>query len=124
MPSLSQDYEILLHFTNDMNEPITLQLLREYGRDTSTIILLNPAESITLVLDPGSAYRYALKMRNTVANVTARSWRDIHCLISPLFTCGARNSARSHDVLPTQSISGLTIDRLWRDHRFCVWSGA
>lgn len=70
MPSLSQDYEILLHFTNDMNEPITLQLLREYGRTTSTIILLNPADSITLVLDPGSAYRYALKMRNEVANVT------------------------------------------------------
>lgn len=87
MPGLTEAYEVLLDFTNDTHDAATVQLLREYGRSTNTIVLLHPGESITLVLDAGppilffriyratnlqtgSVYQYALKTRSKVANVT------------------------------------------------------
>lgn len=53
MPGLTEAYEVLLDFTNDTHDAATVQLLREYGRSTNTIVLLHPGESITLVLDAG-----------------------------------------------------------------------
>ena len=87
MPGLTEAYEVLLDFTNDTHDAATVQLLRDYGRSTNTIVLLHPGESITLVLDAGSppiltiffgathrpqgsVYQYALKTRSKVANVT------------------------------------------------------
>jgi len=70
MPSHLQTYEVLLDFTNDTHDYVTVQLLRDYGRNTSAVVLLNPAESVTLVLDSGSIYRYAVKTHSKVANVT------------------------------------------------------
>ncbi|EEB89147.1 hypothetical protein MPER_12796 [Moniliophthora perniciosa FA553] len=61
MPSLVQNYEVLLDFTNDTTEPVTIQLLKDYGRNTSAIVLLLPSESTTLILNSGSVYRYAVK---------------------------------------------------------------
>lgn len=71
MPSVSaHSYEVLLVFTNDTRDFATVQLLRDYGRNTGAIVLLHPGESVTLVLDAGSVYRYALKAHAKVANVT------------------------------------------------------
>lgn len=70
MPSQSHNYEILLDLINDTHDCVTVQLLRDYGRSTGAIVLLNPTESVTLVLDPGSAYQYAVKTHTKVANVT------------------------------------------------------
>jgi hypothetical protein len=69
MPGI-QAYEVLLDFTNDTLECATVQLLRDYGRNTGAIVFLHPGENVTLVLDAGSVYRYALKMHSKVADVT------------------------------------------------------
>lgn len=53
MPARTEEYEVLLDFTNDTHDPATVQLLRDYGRTTNAIVLLHPGESITLVLDAG-----------------------------------------------------------------------
>ncbi|KIJ68360.1 hypothetical protein HYDPIDRAFT_24646 [Hydnomerulius pinastri MD-312] len=122
MPALTpSSYEVLLDFTNDTHDCATIQLLRDYGRNTSAIVLLHPGESITLVLDAGSVYKYALKSHSKVANVSARTWRDIRCEISQLFAGGSptRSSQRAS---PIQSSNGVTVDRVWRDYRFNVWN--
>lgn len=75
MPALTQDsYEVCLDFTNDTHDCATIQLLRDYGRSTSAIVLLHPGESVTLILDAGSVYKYALKSRTKVANVRCASF--------------------------------------------------
>lgn len=75
MPAPTQDsYEVCLDFTNDTHDCATIQLLRDYGRSTSAIVLLHPGESVTLVLDAGSVYKYALKSRTKVANVRCASF--------------------------------------------------
>lgn len=53
MPARTEDYEVLLDFVNDTHDCATVQLLRDYGRNTGTTVLLRPGESITLVLDAG-----------------------------------------------------------------------
>jgi hypothetical protein len=139
MPVPRQAYEVLLDFTNDTHDSATIQLLRDYGRRTGAIVLLHPGESVTLVLDAGSIYRYALKMRSKVADVTrvllarnipfisahdriyhfsARTWRDIQCDISHLFSSGPSGWPSPHS---TTSANGVTVDRVWRDNRFCIW---
>ena len=70
MPSIIQSYEVLLDFTNDTHDCATVQLLRDYGRNTGATVLLHPGESVTLVLDAGAIYQYALKTHTKVANVT------------------------------------------------------
>ncbi|KAI6047566.1 hypothetical protein EDC04DRAFT_2863793 [Pisolithus marmoratus] len=114
MPTLTQSFEVLLDFTNDTHDCATIQLLRDYGRNTSTA-------SVTLVLDAGSMYKYALKSRSKVANVSARSWRDVHCHISQLFS-GASPPRSPSPCASIPSTNGITVDRIWRDHRFNVWN--
>lgn len=87
MPARTEGYEVLLDFVNDTHDCATIQLLRDYGRNAGAIVLLQPGESVTLVLDagtfcsintsgrlsyppPGSIYQYALKTRSKVVNVT------------------------------------------------------
>ena len=55
MPGATQ-YEVLLDFTNDTHDCATVQLQRDYGRNTGTIVLLHPGESVTLVLDAGECF--------------------------------------------------------------------
>ncbi|KAI0348487.1 hypothetical protein BDW22DRAFT_95479 [Trametopsis cervina] len=119
MPARTEDYEVLLDFVNDTHDCATVQLLRDYGRNTGAIVLLRPGESITLVLDAGSVYQYALKMRSKVVNVTARSWRDVNCTVSQLFPGGLPASTSPG---PWRPVNGITVDRLWRDMRFCMWN--
>lgn len=118
MPAL-QNYDILLDLTNDMHDPVSIQLLRDYGRQTSRVVLLLPTESLTLILESGSTYQYAVKFRTKVANVTARSWRDMNCSISQLFT-GSLAESLSSSV--SSAPNGVSVDRLWRDHRCNVWN--
>ena len=87
MPARTEGYEVLLDFVNDTHDSATIQLLRDYGRNSAAIVLLQPGESVTLVLDAGmcvcgiccelivliglgSVYQYALKTRTKVVNVT------------------------------------------------------
>jgi hypothetical protein len=70
MPGLTGGYEVLLDFKNDTMDAATVQLARDYGQSTGSTVLLRPGESVTLVLDAGASYCYALKTRAKVANVT------------------------------------------------------
>lgn len=74
MPSLVQSYDIVLQLMNDMQDSVSIQLLSDYGRTTERVVLLNPTETATLVLESGSSYRYAVKSRTRVANVTWVPW--------------------------------------------------
>lgn len=69
MPAL-QNYDVLFDLTNDMHDLVSIQLLRDYGRQSGRIVLLNPAETLTLILESGSSYHYAVKSQTKVANVT------------------------------------------------------
>jgi hypothetical protein len=69
MPAL-ENYDVLLDLTNDMYDPVSIQLLRDYGRQSGRIVLLNPAETLTLILESGCSYHYAVKSHTKVANVT------------------------------------------------------
>ncbi|GJE87599.1 hypothetical protein PsYK624_036820 [Phanerochaete sordida] len=120
MPARTEDYEVLLYFVNDTHDCATVQLLRDYGRNTGTTVLLRPGESVTLVLDAGSVYQYALKTRSKVVNVTARSYRDVNCTVSQLFPGGMPSAAAPAG--PWRPVNGITVDRLWRDMRFCLWN--
>ncbi|TCD61316.1 hypothetical protein EIP91_008644 [Steccherinum ochraceum] len=122
MPGRTEAFEVLLDFTNDTHDAATIQLLKDYGRSASAaIVLLHPGESITLVLDAGVIYQYALKTRSKVANVTARTWRDVNCPVSQLFPGGLSSSGSSD---PWRPVNGITVDRLWKDMRFCMWNDA
>ncbi|KAI1793929.1 hypothetical protein LXA43DRAFT_182965 [Ganoderma leucocontextum] len=125
MPGTTQ-YEVLLDFTNDTHDCATVQLQRDYGRNTGAIVLLHPGESVTLVLDAGTVYKYALKTRSRVANVTARAWRDVTCTVSQLFPNAAAHPATvsSTSSDPIRPVQGITVDQLWRDMRFCIWNDA
>ncbi|EMD42178.1 hypothetical protein CERSUDRAFT_79785 [Gelatoporia subvermispora B] len=120
MPAPTQ-YEVLLDFTNDTPDCASLQLLQDYGRNPGAIVLLHPGESITLVLSAGVVYQYALKTRSKVANVTARTWRDTNCAVSQLFPVGTMSAASSIQE-SRRPVQGITVDRLWRDMRFCMWN--
>ena len=138
MPALIQSYEVLLDFANDTHDCASVQLLRDYGRNTGATVLLHPGESVTLVLDAGAIYQYALKTHSKVANVTyvmptyaafhtvvdlvhsARAWRDVRCDISQLFATTAPQRSSPHTA-PPSAANGVTVDRIWRDHRFTVW---
>ncbi|KAJ3511188.1 hypothetical protein NLJ89_g4246 [Agrocybe chaxingu] len=118
MPAL-QSYDILLDLTNDMRDSVSIQFLRDYGRQSSRVVLLQPSETLTLILESGSPYQYAVKSRTKVANVTAKSWRDIQCRTSQLFRGSSTESPTSN---VTQAVNGVNVDRVWRDHRFNVWA--
>ncbi|KAI0734527.1 hypothetical protein C8Q72DRAFT_880185 [Fomitopsis betulina] len=120
MPASTQ-YEVLLDFTNDTHDCATVQLLCNYGRNSGAIVLLHPGESITLVLDAGTVYQYALKTRSKVANVTARTWRDINCSVSQLFPSSSHTTSQASSD-SWRPVHGITVDRLWRDMRFCMWN--
>lgn len=70
MPGIVQQYEVLLNLKNDTHDPATVQLQKDYDRNAGSTVLLHPGESVTLVLDSGASYRYCLKTRAKVANVT------------------------------------------------------
>jgi len=67
---IRHSYAVLLDFTNDMHDPASVQLLKNYGQQSSHIILLKPTETLTLVLESGCSYQYAIKLHTRVANVT------------------------------------------------------
>ncbi|KAF8349992.1 hypothetical protein F5887DRAFT_943231 [Amanita rubescens] len=105
MPAILANYQVLLVFNNDTQSSVTVELQRTYGQNYDSVQLVNPADSVTLVLDAGSVYRYSIRKGWNVVEVTAQSWRDANCSLSHLFS---ENPPRSN---------GVTIDRVWQDYR-------
>ncbi|KZT30470.1 hypothetical protein NEOLEDRAFT_1152990 [Neolentinus lepideus HHB14362 ss-1] len=121
MPSTIGAYEVLLDLTNDTRDFASVQLLRDYGRTTASAVVLHPGETLTLVLDAGSVYSYAVKAHTKVAGITAHTWRNTRCNVSGLFSSSA---CQPSNPSTAPSMQGITVDRLWRDFRFCVWNEA
>ncbi|KAF9452695.1 hypothetical protein P691DRAFT_721507 [Macrolepiota fuliginosa MF-IS2] len=117
MPSLCDNYDVLLEFTNDTQESITIQLLRDYGRSSGSVVLLNASDSVTLVLESGSSYRYVVKMRTRVVSITARAWRNMQCRLSHVLSSSV--STPSENPPPD---NGVRVDGLFRDFRTSVWN--
>ncbi|KAI0067737.1 hypothetical protein BV25DRAFT_1867537 [Artomyces pyxidatus] len=118
MPAITEDYEVLLNVSNDTHDCATLQLLRDYSRNAGAVVLLDPGEVVTLVLEAGSTYRYVVKARSKLASVSVRAWRDVTCSVSQVY-------ASAGPQLQTGSVSiggGVTVDRIWRDYRFAMWN--
>jgi len=120
MPSVAQSYEVILDFTNDTHDSATVQLLRDYGCRSNRTVLLNPGETVSLVLDAGDTYKYTLKTKTKVVNITARAWRDIVCGLSQVFLPGSSAWPPSYSS-PRTPISGITIDRHFRETHFCLF---
>jgi len=118
MPAITQDYEVLLVVTNDSHDCATVQLLRAYGRNTGAIVLLPPPEAVTLVLEAGSTYKYVIKTQSKLVSVSVRTWRDVQCTVSQLFSSTVTTSQ------PISLVNGITVDRIWRDYRFNLWTEA
>jgi len=116
MPAPTQSYEVLLDFTNDTHDCATIQLLRDYGRNTSTAVLLHPGESVALVLDAGFVYKYALKSRSKVANV-----RCVNTWIPPPACCmcvSALDAGEIYDAIcRSYSVGGPLLAHHRRVHR-------
>ena len=69
MPALIQGYDTLLDIINDTEETLSVQLLRDFGR-TATGVALASGQSVTLILESGSSYEYALKAGRSVLHLT------------------------------------------------------
>ena len=85
MPGLVQSYDVLLDFTNDTHDYTSLQLLRDYNNrngSTAGAVLIPPGETVTLVLDAGSVYKYVLKTCTKVASVTYVSPSPSHAPVA------------------------------------------
>ncbi|KAA1468189.1 hypothetical protein DENSPDRAFT_857137 [Dentipellis sp. KUC8613] len=115
MPGIADDYAILLEFSNDTLDCATVQLSRDYGRNSRTIVLLQPGEVVALVLEAGSTYKYVLRTPSKVASVTARGWRDLNCTVSQLF-------ASANPQQQSGPVNGLVVDRIWREYRMTIWN--
>lgn len=115
MPAPTQSYEVLLDFTNDTHDCATIQLLRDYGRNTSAVVLLHPGESVALVLDAGSVYKYALKSRSKVANV-----RCVNTWVPPPACCicvSAPDAGEIYDAIYRSYSVGGSLAHHRRVHR-------
>ncbi|KIK71088.1 hypothetical protein GYMLUDRAFT_33214 [Collybiopsis luxurians FD-317 M1] len=122
MPALLRaDREVLLEFNNDTLRPVSIQLSEDYGRNADAIVLLLPGESVPLIIIPGSIYHYAVKINSgsvyKVADVSARSWRDMRCDVSHLFSSGS-TSRYNNSFAP---LDGVVVNRLWHDYRICCF---
>ncbi|KAF9785557.1 hypothetical protein BJ322DRAFT_1006454 [Thelephora terrestris] len=124
MPGLVQSYDVLLDFTNDTHDFTSLQLLRDFNNrngSTAGAVLIPPGETVTLVLDAGSVYKYVLKTCTKVASVTARTWRDVDCPVSSLFIPSGSTSAGSTGSQSRPSGGGVSVDKVWKDMRVAIW---
>ncbi|KZT05950.1 uncharacterized protein LAESUDRAFT_701420 [Laetiporus sulphureus 93-53] len=83
MPTSTVPYEVLLEFSNDTIEPVTLQVLRhDSGSRTGATIFLHSGESISLVLTAGLPYKYAAKLGGREAMLSVKVWQDSRCNLS------------------------------------------
>ncbi|TFY58064.1 hypothetical protein EVJ58_g6642 [Rhodofomes roseus] len=123
MPASTQ-YEVLLDFTNDTHDCATVQLLRNYGRNSGAIVLLHPGESITLVLDAGQShydgYGMVADARRRLG-LSIRTKDTVEGCERNLFPSGSHTISQTSSD-PRRPVHGITVDRLWRDMRFCMWN--
>ncbi|TRM66186.1 hypothetical protein BD626DRAFT_535520 [Schizophyllum amplum] len=118
MPAPLQSFDVLLDVVNDTQDNVTVQLERDYGVSGSAVALVRPAESLSLVLESGSVYRYAVKTQTRVANVTARGWRDMRLAVSGVFA----SAPPENRATPSPPANGVVVTRIWRDYRCSVYS--
>ncbi|KAJ7597119.1 hypothetical protein C8J56DRAFT_308648 [Mycena floridula] len=110
MPTSTLPFEIMFEFKNDTTIPVTLQLTGQgsNGQPNAVagqgpVILLQSRESVSLVLNAGSAYHYALKQgRHKKALIIVKAWQDTYCYAS-----GALSPGQGPVSTPTSSAPRL-----------------
>jgi len=86
MPTSTTPYEVIFDFSNDINEPHTLQV------ENGATVLLHPRESISLVLNAGLAYKYT-------ADDRIRIWRDTQLKSSDVFSARFQNKSETASLI-------------------------
>lgn len=129
MPTSTIPFEVLFEFTNYTLDAATLQLMRGDDGFSSGggMILLHGRESVSLVLNAGSTYRYTVKQKARKAQISwvlsavrfrmqlivstflrrVRTWQDIQCNTSSVFS--------GHCTHGRPPLAGLTVTDLIRD---------
>lgn len=72
MPTSTIPFEISLDFINDTYEPVLLRLTPAIGQgeESQPTMIIQPKETVSLVLDAGSTYRYSLLKCKEYAQVS------------------------------------------------------
>ncbi|KAK0478424.1 hypothetical protein IW261DRAFT_1483470 [Armillaria novae-zelandiae] len=88
MPTSTVPYEVLFDFTNDTDDLVTLQPMAQSDGVVSrgAILLMKEGDSVSLVLTAGCTYQYALKHRSKKAYISVRTWQDLPCSTSMIFS--------------------------------------
>jgi len=113
MPTSTLPYEVLLELSNNTSNVATLQLV--YGDDefsTGAIISLQRFETVSLVLNAGSTYKYILQQQGKQLQMTVKTWRDIQCNLTSILP------GRSSSTASWTPTEGVTVVHLIRDHYY------
>ncbi|KAF8898660.1 hypothetical protein BD779DRAFT_1485000 [Infundibulicybe gibba] len=106
MPTSTVPFEVLFEFTNNTADAATLQLTR--GEDEvptgGGMILLHSSESVSLVLNAGSTYKYALKQRGSKAYISVKAWQDTQCSVTDVL-----GGILDPESPPWTPIQGITV---------------
>ncbi|PPQ88661.1 hypothetical protein CVT25_010237 [Psilocybe cyanescens] len=107
MPTCTLPFEILLDFVNDTVDSCTLRLTRgnEDNFSNNATILLQPQDSISLVLNAGSTYQYTLKQKNRKGHVSVRVWKDVRITATDVFVRKKYAPSPELPILPSQGIT-------------------
>lgn len=88
MPTSTVPYEVLFDFTNDTNDLVTVQPIAQNDGISSrgAILLMKEGDNVSLVLTAGCTYQYALQHRSKKAYISVRTWQDLLCTTSVIFS--------------------------------------
>lgn len=70
MPSATNPSGLIFALTNSTQEMASLQLLKDYGQPDSIVVLLEPRQTVSLILKAGTLYRYAIKKECDVLDIS------------------------------------------------------
>jgi len=102
MPTSTTPYEVIFDFSNDINEPHTLQV------ENGATVLLHPRESISLVLNAGLAYKYTARWNGRIMSLAIRIWRDTQLKSSDVFSARFQNNYWDASWSPKEGVTVRT----------------
>jgi hypothetical protein len=95
MPTSTVPFEVLFELTNDSPyDGSSLQLIRGDQGVGGPTVYLNRQESVSLVLNAGTTYHYAIRHQGRKILMYVRIWQDMHCPVSKLLTASSSSQAR------------------------------
>ncbi|KAF8913508.1 hypothetical protein CPB85DRAFT_1252257 [Mucidula mucida] len=114
MPSVTNTSGISFGLTNSTRQTFYIQLRARYGEPRSSVVTLEPQQTVTLVLASGSLYQYSLKHEYQVTDISVKIWHDYHWDIARLDEETDRSRSTS---VEGSMFDGVRIDCRWQDYR-------